>query len=407
VLSGATADTAFILMLVVSRKAFYLHKKIIKGQWENYEPTPELGIELNGKTLGVFGMGKIGLEMAKKCVGAYQMKVIYHNRSPKPDAEAEVNAEYVSFEELLERSDVISVHTALTDETKGKFNLEVFKKMKPGSIFINTARGGIHNEEDLIKALEEKIIWGAGLDVTNPEPMQKDNPLLNMESVAVLDADAKAGAFLSPLLLINDKPFVNEEPHNIEAFGPVSTVMPYKNMEEVIELSKKGKGSLCSTIVTADASIARQYVIGAATHHGRILVLNQDCAKESTGHGSPLPMLVHGGPGRAGGGEEMGGLRGVRHYLQRTAIQGSPTMLTAITNVYQAHAKGNTEGIHPFKKYFEELQVGDQIVTEKRLITSADITKFADLSGDHFYAHLTDTDFTGTMFEQQVAHGYF
>ena len=185
VLSGATADTAFILMLVVSRKAFYLHKKIIKGQWENYEPTPELGIELNGKTLGVFGMGKIGLEMAKKCVGAYQMKVIYHNRSKKPEAD-EVNAEYVSFEELLERSDVLSVHTALTDETKGKFNLEVFKKMKPGSIFINTARGGIHNEEDLIKALEQKIIWGAGLDVTNPEPMQKDNPLLNMESVAVL-----------------------------------------------------------------------------------------------------------------------------------------------------------------------------------------------------------------------------
>lgn len=186
VLSGATADTAFILMLVVSRKAFYLHKKIIKGQWENYEPTPELGIELNGKTLGVFGMGKIGLEMAKKCVGAYQMKVVYHNRSRKPEAEEEVNAEYVSFEELLKRSDVISVHTALTDETKGKFNLEVFKKMKPGSIFINTARGGIHNEEDLIKALEEKIIWGAGLDVTNPEPMLKDNPLLNMESVAVL-----------------------------------------------------------------------------------------------------------------------------------------------------------------------------------------------------------------------------
>ncbi|MDN3585182.1 D-glycerate dehydrogenase [Pedobacter aquatilis] len=186
VLSGATADTAFILMLVVSRKAFYLHKKIINGQWENYEPTPELGIELNGKTLGIFGMGKIGLEMAKKCVGAYQMKVIYHNRNRKPDAEAEVNAEYVSFDELLDRSDVLSVHTALTDETKGKFNLEVFKKMKPGSIFINTARGGIHNEEDLIKALEEKIIWGAGLDVTNPEPMQKDNPLLNMESVAVL-----------------------------------------------------------------------------------------------------------------------------------------------------------------------------------------------------------------------------
>jgi oxepin-CoA hydrolase/3-oxo-5,6-dehydrosuberyl-CoA semialdehyde dehydrogenase len=136
-------------------------------------------------------------------------------------------------------------------------------------------------------------------------------------------------------------------------------------------------------------------------------VLNNECAKESTGHGSPLPMLVHGGPGRAGGGEEMGGLRGVKHYLQRTAIQGSPTMLTAISNVYQPHAKGNTNGPHPFKKYFEELQIGDQIVTEKRLITSEDITRFAELSGDHFYAHLTETNFDGTMFDQQVAHGYF
>jgi oxepin-CoA hydrolase/3-oxo-5,6-dehydrosuberyl-CoA semialdehyde dehydrogenase len=148
-------------------------------------------------------------------------------------------------------------------------------------------------------------------------------------------------------------------------------------------------------------------VIGAATHHGRILVLNNECAKESTGHGSPLPLLVHGGPGRAGGGEEMGGLRGIKHYLQRTAIQGSPTMITAISNVYQVHAKGITGGIHPFKKYFEELNIGDQIVTEKRLITSEDIDAFADLSGDHFYAHIKDTNFEGTMFEQQVAHGYF
>ncbi|WP_316739783.1 D-glycerate dehydrogenase [Pedobacter aquatilis] len=186
VLSSATADTAFLLMLMVSRKAIYLHKKITNGEWKNYEPTPELGIELNGKTLGIFGMGKIGLEMAKKCVGAYGMSVIYHNRNRRPEDEAAVGAEYVSFDELLERSDVISVHTALTDETKGKFNLEVFKKMKPNSIFINTARGGIHNEQDLITALNEKVIWGAGLDVTNPEPMVKDNPLLNMESVAVL-----------------------------------------------------------------------------------------------------------------------------------------------------------------------------------------------------------------------------
>jgi glyoxylate reductase len=186
VLSGATADTAFLLMLAVSRKAFYLHKKIIKGEWKNYEPTPELGIEVNGKTLGIFGLGKIGLEMAKKCIGAYQMPVIYHNRSRNKEAEKEIGAKYVSFEELLAQSDVLSVHTALTPETKGKFTLNVFKQMKPNSIFINTARGGIHNEKDLIHALEEKMIWGAGLDVTNPEPMDKDNPLLAMENVAVL-----------------------------------------------------------------------------------------------------------------------------------------------------------------------------------------------------------------------------
>lgn len=229
----------------------------------------------------------------------------------------------------------------------------------------------------------------------------------SLESVQVIDADAEQGAFLSPVLLLNQKPMQSEEPHSIEAFGPVSTLMPYNSMDEVIALSKKGKGSLCSTIVTADASVAKQYVLGAATFHGRILVLNEDCAKESTGHGSPLPMLVHGGPGRAGGGEEMGGLRGIKHYLQRTAIQGSPTMLTAITNVYQPNAKGLISEVHPFSKYFDELKIGDQLVTEKRTITSEDIDRFAQLSGDQFYAHLKDTDFNGTMFEQQVAHGYF
>ena len=229
----------------------------------------------------------------------------------------------------------------------------------------------------------------------------------SLDSVTVIDADAVEGAFISPMLLLNEHPFSAEEPHNIEAFGPVSTIMPYGNMDDAIELSKKGKGSLCSSIVTAQATIAKQYVLGAATHHGRILVLNSECAKESTGHGSPLPLLVHGGPGRAGGGEEMGGLRGLKHYLQRTAIQGSPSMITAITNVYQPNAKGNISDIHPFKKYFEELCIGDQLVTEKRLVTSEDITNFAKLSGDHFYAHLTNTDFTNTMFDEQVAHGYF
>jgi oxepin-CoA hydrolase/3-oxo-5,6-dehydrosuberyl-CoA semialdehyde dehydrogenase len=227
------------------------------------------------------------------------------------------------------------------------------------------------------------------------------------DMVDVVDADANKGAFISPILLLNKKPFEVNEPHEIEAFGPVSTLMPYKTAEEAIELSKKGKGSLCTSIVTNDPGIARDYVLGAASHHGRILVLNGECAKESTGHGSPLPMLVHGGPGRAGGGEEMGGLRGIRHYLQRTAIQGSPSMISAISQVHQPHAHGNQDGIHPFRKYFEDLQIGDQIITDKRTITSEDITKFADISGDHFYAHLTDTNFDGTMFEQQVAHGYF
>jgi oxepin-CoA hydrolase/3-oxo-5,6-dehydrosuberyl-CoA semialdehyde dehydrogenase len=229
----------------------------------------------------------------------------------------------------------------------------------------------------------------------------------SLDSVSVLDADANEGAFISPLLLLNHQPFTAEEAHNVEAFGPVSTLMPYKTIEEAVALSKKGKGSLCSSIVTADAAIAKNYFLGAATHHGRILVLNDECAKESTGHGSPLPMLVHGGPGRAGGGEEMGGLRGIRHYLQRTALQGSPTMITAISHVHQPYAKGNKTEVHPFKKYFEELNISDQVITERRLITSEDIDRFADLSGDHFYAHLVSTDFEGTMFEQQVAHGYF
>ncbi len=229
----------------------------------------------------------------------------------------------------------------------------------------------------------------------------------SLDSVEVLDANAEKGAFMSPILLMNEKPFDAKEAHEVEAFGPVSTLMPYKNPDEAIVLGKLGKGSLCTTIVTADHREARHYVIGAATHHGRILVLNNECAKESTGHGSPLPLLVHGGPGRAGGGEEMGGIRGVRHYLQRTALQGSPTTITAITNVYQPHAIGKDPGKHPFKKYFEELQVGDQIITASRVITSEDIDRFADLSGDHFYAHIEETDFNGTMFERQVAHGYF
>ncbi|HEX2607703.1 MAG TPA: aldehyde dehydrogenase family protein, partial [Flavisolibacter sp.] len=229
----------------------------------------------------------------------------------------------------------------------------------------------------------------------------------SLESVEVIDADAHKGAFLSPVLLMNERPFQAEEVHDIECFGPVSTLMPYSDLGEAIQLVKKGKGSLCCSIVTNDRQTATEFVVGAATHHGRILVLNREDGKESTGHGSPLPMLIHGGPGRAGGGEEMGGVRGVKHYMQRVAIQGSPTMITAITQSYQPNAKGNESSVHPFRKYFEDLQIGDQILTDKRVITSEDIDAFAALSGDHFYAHKKETDFRGTMFDQQVAHGYF
>ena len=186
VLSNATADTAFLLMLAVSRKAFFMHKKIISRQWGFYEPIANLGIELHGKTLGIFGLGKIGFEMAKRCAKAFEMKIIYHNRNNNAQAEKELNAKKVSFEELLAQSDVLSVHTALTAETKNIFDSNAFSKMKPSAIFINTARGAIHNENDLINALNEEMIWGAGLDVTNPEPMRSDNPLLEMPNVAVL-----------------------------------------------------------------------------------------------------------------------------------------------------------------------------------------------------------------------------
>ncbi len=236
----------------------------------------------------------------------------------------------------------------------------------------------------------------------------------------VKGADKNKGAFMPPIIFLNENPFKNTDCHSVEAFGPVSTIIPYKTTENAIALAKMGKGSLVSSIITADEKIAKQYVLGAASMHGRILVLNAECAKESTGHGSPLPLLVHGGPGRAGGGEEMGGKRGVFHYLQRTAIQGTPTMITAITNQYQMGAKygptltlpegegkGLGDEIHPFRKYFEELKVGDTLITKKHTVTEDDIINFAELSGDKFYAHLQPDALEGTIFKRTVAHGYF
>ena len=185
-MSDATADIAFGLMIAVSRKMFYHHKTIAKGEWEYFRPKEHLGFELKNKTLGILGLGRIGTQMALRCKGAYNMKIIYCNRKPVFEVEKLLDASFVSFEELLQQSDVLSVHCSISDETKELFNKNTFAKMKPGSIFINTARGGIHNEQDLIDALKQETIWGAGLDVTNPEPMHADNPLLSMPNVAIL-----------------------------------------------------------------------------------------------------------------------------------------------------------------------------------------------------------------------------
>jgi len=229
----------------------------------------------------------------------------------------------------------------------------------------------------------------------------------SLEGVELIGASAEKGAFIRPILMREDDPFTNLAVHDTEAFGPVSTIMPYKDLEEAITLAQMGKGSLVSSIVTNDDRIAREYVVNAASHHGRILVLNRESAQESTGHGSPLPNLVHGGPGRAGGGEEMGGMRGIKHYLQRTAIQGSPSTLTEITGIYQPNANYQETPQHPFKYHWEDLQAGMSLKTHKRTLTDTDIINFANVTWDHFYAHTDITSLDGSIFEKRTAHGYF
>ena len=229
----------------------------------------------------------------------------------------------------------------------------------------------------------------------------------SLDEVQVHGADAKQGAFFSPILFRNNNPFQQTDVHDIECFGPVSTLMPYKSLEDAISLARMGKGSLVSSIVTPDDQEAMDYVLGAGSMHGRVLVLNERCAKESTGHGSPMPLLTHGGPGRAGGGEEMGGKRGVLHYLQRTAIQGHPSTITKITQQFQVGADMPEANPHVFRKHFEELVIGETVFTHKHTVTDADIVNFANVSGDNFYAHMDATSLEGTIFERRVAHGYF
>ena len=229
----------------------------------------------------------------------------------------------------------------------------------------------------------------------------------DLRDFAVVGAEKSKGAFVSPTLFLNTDPFKNTDVHSVECFGPVSTLMPYSDLAQAAELANMGKGSLVSSIITADDKIGREYVVEAAHMHGRILVLNAKSAKESTGHGSPMPALTHGGPGRAGGGEEMGGKRGVLHYLQRTAIQGHPDTITEITQIYQPGASRPESEKHVFRQHFEDLKVGETVYTHRHTVTDADIASFAQVSGDNFYAHVDATSLEGTIFEGKVAHGYY
>ncbi|KRB60552.1 enoyl-CoA hydratase [Rhizobium sp. Root708] len=223
----------------------------------------------------------------------------------------------------------------------------------------------------------------------------------------VVSGDTEAGAFLNPVLLYCDKPWEARAVHDVEAFGPVSTVMPYDSAEEAVDLARRGKGSLVSSVFTNDPAFAEEVVLGLAPFHGRVLIGNRVSAKTSTGHGSPLPGLVHGGPGRAGGGEELGGLRGVKHYMQRTAVQGSPTLLSAVTGRWVSDADVRKDGEHPFRKSLAELRIGDQLVTGTRTVTLEDIEHFANFTGDTFYAHMDEEAAKANpFFDGRVAHGY-
>lgn len=260
------------------------------------------------------------------------------------------------------------------------------RETRMGSLVGNIQYDEVQRKIDLLKA-ETELIYDGKHDL--------------------VDADYENGAFMSPKLFLNDKPFDKNISHEVEAFGPVSTLMPYKDTEEAAALAKRGKGSLVGSIVSHDEKFVAETSWKMASTHGRIFVLNRDNAKESTGHGSPLPTLMHGGPGRAGGGEEMGGLNGLHFFLQKTAIQGSPDILTAITKIYQQGATQNFSDRHPFRKYFEEVEIGDSLETAGRTVTEADIVNFSNVSWDHFYAHTDATSLNGTIFDKTVAHGYF
>ena len=219
--------------------------------------------------------------------------------------------------------------------------------------------------------------------------------------------DVADGAFFAPTLLVCQRPFESQAVHDVEAFGPVCTLMPYDGLDDALALASRGKGSLVATLVTRDPQVAAKVIPAAAAWHGRLHILDREAAVESTGHGSPLPSLKHGGPGRAGGGEELGGIRAVKHYLQRAAVQGSPTMLAAVTGEHMRGAKVNDTPIHPFRSYFEDLKIGDSLLTHRRTVGEADIVAFGGISGDYFYMHFDEIAAKDSQFGKRIAHGYF
>jgi oxepin-CoA hydrolase/3-oxo-5,6-dehydrosuberyl-CoA semialdehyde dehydrogenase len=259
----------------------------------------------------------------------------------------------------------------------------------------------------------EDTRMGALVSVSQRDDVREKIAQLEAAGARVVAGDPNAeppipgGAFLSPVLLRTDDPWHTEAVHDCEPFGPVSTIMPYRDMADAIALANRGKGSLALSLFTHAPEAARDFIQGAAAYHGRMLVLNRDNAAESTGHGSPLPVLVHGGPGRAGGSEEMGGIRGVKHYMQRTALQSTPAMIAAISEQYIPGAPKHFVDGHPFRKRMSELAIGDTLKTASRTVTIEDIEHFANFTGDKFYAHMDEEAAKASpIFEGRVAHGY-
>ncbi|TQV84570.1 phenylacetic acid degradation bifunctional protein PaaZ [Aliikangiella coralliicola] len=295
-----------------------------------------------------------------------------------------------------------AIRRAIVPQDKVDAVTEALIKRLTGTVIGDPTQEGVRMGALVGKSQREDVL--AAVEQLKQSSEVVLNGLDNFQCVGV---EGDKGAFMAPTLLHCKEPLVKTTSHEVEAFGPVSTLMPYQNLEDAIQLAKMGKGSLAGSVFTASRENARDIILGTASHHGRMLVIDRNCAKESTGHGSPLASLVHGGPGRAGGGEELGGSRAIKHYMQRTAIQGSPTSLMAVTNQYVRGADVKRDRVHPFRKYFEELEIGESLTTHRRTVTEADIVNFGCLSGDHFYAHFDEIAAKDSFFEKRVAHGYF